>query len=443
LQTALKRSVITRGRDTVSIIAALSELAAEVQRRRTVDEVLETAGQGILRLGMRLYAFEVSGEELVLRHLATARSRLIAIEAHIGRPLKGLRAPLAGIPLASDVVRGRRILHRDDLDVFHSFLREATDFEPSALDASPDTAGINNGVLAPIFVREQVWGLLGVVSATLTQADADAIALFATHVGSALEVAESIGTLERTNRELAVCNAELARAQADLVERERMAALGELAAVVAHEVRNPLCVVINAIGSLREFLRAGTPAAKLADAEAFATMASEEASQLNRIVADLLEFARPRPPTLTVGALGPVLENLRAATALDGRVTVEIAADLPAVQLDGLFLQQALLNLVLNGLQAVSKSGSVSVRASRVQTDDVAFASIDVTDDGQGIPANVRESIFEPFFTTKPSGTGLGLAVVKRVVDAHGGELAVESSAAGTRFRVLLPAARA
>jgi two-component system sensor histidine kinase HydH len=122
-------------------------------------------------------------------------------------------------------------------------------------------------VLAPIFVREKVWGLLGVVSATLTRADSDAVALFASHVGTAIEVAESIGSLERTNRELAICNAELARAQADLVERERLAALGELAAVVAHEVRKPLCVVINAIGSLRDLLRAGMPASKLADAE--------------------------------------------------------------------------------------------------------------------------------------------------------------------------------
>jgi signal transduction histidine kinase len=96
----------------------------------------------------------------------------------------------------------------------------------------------------------------------------------------------------------------------------------------------------------------------------------------------------------------------------------------------------------LNGLQAVPKNGSVSVRASRAEIDGAVFACIDVTDDGQGIPANVRDTIFEPFFTTKPSGTGLGLAVVKRVVESHGGVLAVESSTDGTRFRVLLPAAR-
>ena len=443
MQSVIKHPMPARGRDVASVIAALSELAAEVQRRRTVGEVLETAGQGILRLGMRLYAFELSGEEMVLRYLATARSRLTAIETRIGRPLKGLRAPVAAIPLAQDVVRGRRIVHRDDLDVLHSFLRESTDFEPATLDASPETAGISNGVLAPIFVREQVWGLLGVVSVTVTRADADAVALFATHVGSAIEVAESIETLERTNRELEVCNAELARAQAGLVERERLAALGELAAVVAHEVRNPLCVLINAIGGLREFLRAGMPADKLADAETFAAMASEEAAQINRIVSDLLDFARPRPPTMRVGSLVPMLENVAAATAPDGRVAVDIVSELPAVQFDLVFLQQAVLNLVLNGLQAIPRDGTVMVRASVVQNDGASFVCIDVTDDGQGIPANVRDSIFEPFFTTKPSGTGLGLAVVKRVVEAHGGVLDVGSSVAGTRFRVMLPAARA
>ena len=225
MQSASKHPVAARSRGPVSIIAALSELAADVQRQRTVGDVLETAGQGILRLGMRLYAFEVSEDQLVLRYLATARSRLHAIESRIGRPLKGLRAPLAMIPLADEVVRGRRIVHRDDLDVLHTFLRVSTDFEPAPLDEKPETAGINNGVLAPIFVRERAWGLLGVVSMTLTRADADAVALFATHVGTALEVAEAIEALERTNEELELCNAELARAQAELVERERLAAL--------------------------------------------------------------------------------------------------------------------------------------------------------------------------------------------------------------------------
>ena len=425
------------------MIAALSELAAEVQKSRTVSAVLDTAGQGILRLGMRLYAFEVLEDDLVLRYLATARSRLQAIELRVGRSLRGLRAPFSEIPLAEQVVRGGRILHRDDLDVLHSFLRRSTGFDPATLDATPATAGINNGVLAPLFVKQRTWGLLGVVSPTLTSDDAAAIALFATHVGSAIEVALSIEALEHTNRELAACNAELARTQQALVEGERLAALGELAAVVAHEVRNPLCVLINSVAGLREIVRTGATAARLGDAEVFAAMATEEANHLNRIVSDLLEFARPHPPDLRVGSLVPVLETVAAATILDGRVCVEIAADLPSVQVDALFMQRALVNIVLNALQATAKDGTVTVRASTEQIDGSSFVRVDVTDDGLGIPAEVRSSIFEPFFTTKASRTGLGLAVVKRIVDSHGGKLAVDSGLCGTTFTVRLPAAEA
>ena len=405
-----------------------------------MSAVLETAGQGVLRLGMRLYAFEVTGDDLVLRYLATARSRLQAIEQWIGRPLRGLRAPVAEVPLALEVVRGRRILHRQDLDLFHSFIRLSTGWNPATLDATPETAGINNGVLAPIFVREEPWGLLGVVSNTLTRDDADAVALFATHVGSALEVAESIEELERKNCELATCNAELARAHLDLVERQRLAALGELAAIVAHEVRSPLCVLFNSISALSEFLRSGAPADRIEDATVFATMAAEEATHLNRIVSDLLEFARPQPPDLRIGSLLTVLDGVARATSLDGRVCVEVEGDLPAVQVDAVFMQRALVNLVLNALQATAKDGTVTVRASTERADGSAHVRVDVSDDGLGIPADVRASIFDPFFTTKPTGTGLGLAVVKRIVDSHGGKLAVDSGPSGTTFTVMLPA---
>ena len=439
MQFVTTKTTAIRRHDTSTVIAALSELAAEVQKSRTVTAVLETAGQGVLRLGMRLYAFEVAGDDLVLRYLATARSRLQAIEHRIGRPLRGLRAPVADVPLAVEVVRGRRIVHREDLDVFHSFMRLSTGWDPATLDEVPETAGINNGVLAPIFVREEPWGLLGVVSTTLTRDDADAVALFATHVGSALELAESIEELERKNRELAMCNAELARAHQDLVERERLAALGELAAVVAHEVRNPLCVLLNALGGLRELLRVDALPARMEDATALAAMAAEETNHLNHIVSDLLEFARPHPPDLRIGSLVTVLNGVARATALDGRVCVEIAPHLPAVQVDALFMERALVNLVLNGLQATAKDGTVTVRASAERVDESTFVRVDVVDDGLGIPADVRSSIFEPFFRTKASGTGLGLAVVKRIVDSHGGTLAVDSGPRGTTFTLRLP----
>jgi|GEM_PF-3885483 len=436
-----------RARQSTTVIAALSELAAEVQRGRTVTAVLETAGRGTLRLGMRLYAFQVTGDDLVLRYIATARSRLDAIQERIGRSVVGLRARAEDVPLVRDVVDGRRILHRNDLDVFHSFLRNATGFDPSTLEGSPDTAGISNGVLAPIFVRESPWGLLGVTSMALAREDVDAVALFATHVGSAIEVAESIEALERTNHELASCNAELARAQRELVERERLSALGELAAVVAHEARDPLCVLSNAVRGLGEFVRAGSPKAKAADAATFASLADEELLHLTRIVSDLLDFAHPHPPTLRVGSIAPVVDAVAAVTTADGRLRFDVAGDLPMVELDAVFLRQALLSLVLSGLTEIGKDGTVTVcvrseGAAPGREGERPCVRIDVVDDGAGIPADVRGSVYAPFFSPRV-GTGLGLAVVKRIVDAHAGTLAVESSRRGTRFTIRLPSAGA
>ena len=407
------------------LVAALSQLAGTVQRARTVDDVLATAARGILRLDMRLGAFQMCDDRIVLRHLATAPARLALIEASIGRSVHGLSAPLEDWDLVRSVVEGRRIVFRHDLDVFDRFLRLSIGYDASPLDESPDTAGVTAGVLAPLFVRDAAWGLLIVYSKEFTRADADAVALFATHVGSAIEVAESLEAL--------------ASAQQELVKRERLAALGELAAVVAHEVRNPLGVLFNSIGSLRAIVDAGAPAERLADASTLLSIAGEEAERLKRIVSDLLDFARPYEPALREYAISDLAAEVVAETSHDARVVIAVPPALPLVSIDPRHMRQALLNLVLNGLQALPADGFVTISA-RVEshTGGAGVVRIDVRDDGTGIPSNVRPTIFEPFFTTKASGTGLGLAIVKRIVDAHRGDLEVESSASGSTFSILL-----
>src|SRR5213078_2005951 len=142
---------------------------------------------------------------------------------------------------------------------------------------------------------------------------ADAVALFATHVGSALEVAESMEAL--------------ARAQAELVARERLAALGELAAVVAHEIRNPLAALFNSLGSLRRLLADRNRAE--GEAELLLSIANEEATRLNGIVSDLLDFARPSVPSLQPGPIAEVIEA--AVRAVDAVVDLDIEPDLPPV----------------------------------------------------------------------------------------------------------------
>jgi signal transduction histidine kinase len=178
--------------------------------------------------------------------------------------------------------------------------------------------------------------------------------------------------------------------------------------------------------------------------EALVAIACEETDRLARIASDLLDFSRPNEPRLEDCSLEGVVLDAIAQAGGAGRVRVDVARDAPWVRVDPQRMRRALLNVVLNGLQA--NPGPLTVRVGRVDDDDpspgaCARARVDVIDRGPGIPEAVRERVFEPFFTTKASGTGLGLAVVKRIVDAHQGTIDIVSSPAGTTFSILLPAA--
>ncbi|MBS2028345.1 MAG: GAF domain-containing protein [Deltaproteobacteria bacterium] len=226
----------------------------------------------------------------------------------------------------------------------------------------------------------------------------------------------------------------LAQAREELVKRERLAALGELSAVVAHEVRNPLGVVFNSLGSLRKAVRGNT------DAEMLIGIVGEEADRLNRIVSDLLDFARPHEASLRLEPLEAVLESAREATlALTGgahEIALELSPALPRVAADARMLRQAFINLLVNAVQASPRGGQVTMRAQS----RAGKLRVEVADHGPGIPAAHRSRIFQPFFTTKATGTGLGLAVVKRIVEAHRGEVTLESTEGqGTTFSVSLP----
>jgi signal transduction histidine kinase len=164
-------------------------------------------------------------------------------------------------------------------------------------------------------------------------------------------------------------------------------------------------------------------------------------------VGDLLDFARPMRPTVQPTPLRPLIQDAVAAARaqLEGEVRaevrVEVADGLDAVPADPRLLRQALVNLVLNGLQALGRAGEVRVRAARAEERGKPTVLISVADSGPGIAASLRPRVFQPFFTTKAKGTGLGLAVVKRIAEGHGGSVAVADTpeGAGAEFRVTLP----
>ncbi|WP_375768988.1 MASE1 domain-containing protein [Archangium gephyra] len=246
------------------------------------------------------------------------------------------------------------------------------------------------------------------------------------------------------NRELRQSLHALATAQQELVRRERLAALGELSASVAHEVRNPLGVIANSVAALTRLARPEHSTSW----ELLGVM-GEEVARLDHLINGLLDFARPQQPRLLPQPLGPVvdgaLEASLRAQPKDPRVQVvrEVDPALPELALDAQLLHLALSNLFINALQAMPQGGTLRVELGHGQArGGIPHARISITDSGPGIPPEVMARLFEPFFTTKATGTGLGLAIVRRIVEAHQGLVEVRSTPEqGTTFIVLLPLA--
>jgi two-component system nitrogen regulation sensor histidine kinase GlnL len=230
--------------------------------------------------------------------------------------------------------------------------------------------------------------------------------------------------------------------------RDRLAALGEMAAAIAHEVKNPLAGIQVMAGVLKRHFP------DVADAQMILNDIISEAKIANNIVLDVLEFVRPINLQVERVALPEVIRDAIGCSesqADRGEVAVTMRFDpaLPPVQGDYTQLRQLFTNLLTNAFEALGGQGRVDISAVYAAADDSGageplefsgFVVIDLQDDGPGIAADVTEQIFSPFFTTKPSGTGLGLAIVRKIIDAHDGRIDVEATAgAGTRFRITLP----
>jgi len=225
--------------------------------------------------------------------------------------------------------------------------------------------------------------------------------------------------------------------QAALVQRERLAALGELSAVVAHEVRNPIGIIFNAIAVLRRSPRDSR------DADTLLEIVDEEAQRLIAMVNDLLAFASPGRLRITKTSLDAILSGAAEAahaSAPPGSpgVHVHVSPAVPPVECDEQLVRQAVINLITNGMQA--SPGEVVEVLAELDPEDPTVVRIAVKDRGHGVPAEAIPRLFTPFFTTRPTGTGLGLAIVRRVAEAHGGEVrVVPSGGPGATFWLKLP----
>jgi signal transduction histidine kinase len=244
---------------------------------------------------------------------------------------------------------------------------------------------------------------------------------------------------------------ENSRLYSQLKERDRLAALGEMSAGLAHEIRNPL----GAIKASAQFLE--EPEAGTSDAQReFLNIIVDEVDRLNRVVSSFLDFARPSrghpSPTDINAAVQKTMQLLGPeCAAANVRFSVELADDTPSARIDLEQLRQVLINLVRNAIQAMETTGggelaiTTQVREERrVDGSTQTFGEIRVSDTGHGISPKIRSTLFLPFVTTKDQGTGLGLAISQRIVTAVGGRIDVaEHTGRGTTFIVRLPAAEA
>jgi len=227
----------------------------------------------------------------------------------------------------------------------------------------------------------------------------------------------------------------------ELARRERLAALGEMAAGVAHEIRNPLAGIGLYAGLLERDL------CDQPDALGIASKIGAGVRKLDGIVSDILAFARGAEPVLCDVTLGEILERVLTQTApqADARQTmIEVDPGLAEAVLacDERQIERALLNLVFNAMDAAGDGGRVWIRRGTPPEDSGLF-SIVVEDDGCGIDPNLLQRVFNPFFTTKDNGTGLGLAIVHRIAEAHGGLVSAENLAAGgASLTLCVPVAR-
>lgn len=233
----------------------------------------------------------------------------------------------------------------------------------------------------------------------------------------------------------------LEKAQRALVQQEKLAAIGRLAAGVAHEVRNPLGVIRSSAAIIRENLEPDTDAFRACD------FIHEETVRLNSLTTALLNFSRPVSAAPTSVRGDEMVESaLRLAEPELTERRVEVTTSLPADSLemtaDRDLTTQAIFGLILNAAQAVAVNGTIRVSVERANGQEVRF---EVADDGPGVSEDACAQIFEPFYTSKPQGTGLGLPMIRRGVEAQGGWCTFVPNAglgpdgAGACFRIVLP----
>ncbi|HWP44244.1 MAG TPA: ATP-binding protein [Blastocatellia bacterium] len=240
---------------------------------------------------------------------------------------------------------------------------------------------------------------------------------------------------EKASADLAAAYQELRDTVGLLIRADRLKSVGELAAAIVHEIKNPLSAIKGAAQIIEKEIPAESPR------RAFVTIIEDEVDRLNRLVGEFLNFAKPRQPVKMPSDLNQLIKSVVAFTSKEAeksgvRLVPNLDEELPSALVDSEQVKQVLLNLIINAVHATPQGGVVEVGSRR----GGEFAELTVRDYGSGVETGIRGRIFDPFFTTKPEGSGLGLSVACQLTKQHGGEIElVDVDGPGSLFVVRLP----
>lgn len=404
-------------------ISLLYEIQQELTSTLEYQKVLERIVERTKRL--------LSASECTIRLIEERDGkRFIGVAATTGRIFIGPDVLPFESALIDQQVFGGELLSIDDVRADARF--------PDREDAMQ--AGVVSMLCAPLMVRRKVIGTIRLYTSErreFTVADRKMLLAVAGQAAVAIEHARLYGQIEAKNRELLASNVQLRKTQKELVKKEKLAALGEMAATVAHEIRNPLTSVRGFAQRIaRKYSDQGD--GRLGE---YTTIIIEEVDRLNKFIKDVLDFARRAKPEFKLVNLNHLISDIVTLmrdelTAQSIVVISDLDMNLRDTVMDEALMKQVFLNLLQNARQAMSKGGVLMIRTQNSGND----IRIRVVDDGGGIPKEILQKIWTPFYTTKTQGTGLGLSLVQRIVDDHHGRIYIRSRVSkGTVVDIFMP----
>lgn len=351
---------------------------------------------------------------------------MIHKDSQINQLASSLRVPISG---------GTSVLARTVLDK-HGYIIHDAMADSRTLPSLRDTIKTESFATAPLLTKGKVIGAIFVdnyfTRKPITEEDMRFLTMFANQAGLAIENATIYSNLEETNKSLR-------EAQERLIQQERMAALGEMATSIAHEIRNPLV----SIGGFARRLKDKPNSDE--QSKRYSEIIYAEVNRLERILQEILAFAREAPPAFISTNVNKVIEDVLVLfkenlASKNINVITELSPELPLISADPQQLKQVIINLFANAEQAMEGRGGDLCVGTELSVRLPLEVVIEIRNSGPVIPQEIMANIFNPFFTTKSSGTGLGLAIVHRIIKTHNGRISVKNRTDdGVSFLIRLP----